>query len=245
MIASLAMYDRPETASATDRFWHLIRDNLRAAGLDAPDALERDTPFWDAWQSPDLIFSQTCGRPYRLELHGNVSLVGTPDYGLRGCAPGYYRSPFVVRARDPRTDISEFKSASFAYNEELSQSGWSAPQCHVKSLGFQFENNWQSGGHITSAQAVADGRTDIAALDAVTWDLIKRYEDFSLDLRVLAWTDPTPGLPFITGTTIPEGLVFNATAAAIAALDFQDRRTLRIQGLVQIPAAEYLKVPNP
>ena len=64
MIASLGMYDRAETSAANDRFWALIRDNLRDAGESAPDALTRGADaYWTAWQSPELSFSQTCGVP--------------------------------------------------------------------------------------------------------------------------------------------------------------------------------------
>lgn len=245
MIASLGMYDRPETRSATDRYWGLIRDGLRDAGLKAPETLERTAPFWEVWNSPDLVFSQTCGRPYRLELHDKVTLAGTPDYGLHDCPPGYYRSPFIVRTQDRRVDLAEFRTARFAYNEKLSQSGWAAPQTHVAGLGFQFTDIWQSGGHLQSAQVVAEGRADIASLDALSWEMIKRYDGFSMDLRVLEWTDPTPGLPYIMGLDMDGKLVFDAIRNAIDALDLDDRRTLRLEGLVDIPAPAYLAVNNP
>ena len=77
MIASLGMYDRAEAQPANDRFWALIRDGMRARGLAAPDSLTRGAgAYWDAWQSPDLILSQTCGFPYRAKLHDKVTLIG-------------------------------------------------------------------------------------------------------------------------------------------------------------------------
>ena len=245
MIASLAMYDRPETASATDRFWALIRNDLRKQGLEAPQNLERNHPFWEVWTDPDLLFSQTCGRPYRLKLHGNCQLVGTPDYGLPDADPGYYYSVFLVRSNDGRTDLDAFKTAKFAYNETLSQSGWAAPQCHVAPLGFQFENIWQSGSHLASARAVAEGTADIASVDAMTWELIKRYEPFSLALRVIEKTTQTPGLPYITGLKTDRKALQKSVLTAIDHLDLADRRTLRLRGLIDIPATAYLAVPNP
>lgn len=41
MIASLPMYDWDELHEPMDRFWALIRDGLRAAGIDAPAGLNR------------------------------------------------------------------------------------------------------------------------------------------------------------------------------------------------------------
>jgi len=245
MIASLAMYARAETASATGRFWRLIRDNLRNAGIDAPDELEEATPFMETWRAPDLVLSQTCGRPYRLKLHNKTNLIGTPDYGLRDCPPGYYRSAIVVQARDRRVYPDAYHDALFAYNDEMSQSGWAAPQCHAGGLGFRFTNCWQSGSHVESARAVAEARADIAAIDALSWQLIKRYEPFSLELRVLDWTIPTPGLPLICGPDLPRAPLFRAVAEAIEALEIEDRQRLSLRGLVPIPKEAYLAVPNP
>ena len=58
MIASLPMYDRPETRAANDNLWALVRKNY--AG-DLPESLTRTGDIWDHWHSPDLAVSQTCG----------------------------------------------------------------------------------------------------------------------------------------------------------------------------------------
>ncbi|MES2434396.1 MAG: PhnD/SsuA/transferrin family substrate-binding protein [Pseudomonadota bacterium] len=247
MIASLGMYDRPETAAANDRLWANIRDGLRAEGLQAPDALTRgDHAYWDAWQSPDLIFSQTCGFPFRAKLHDHVTLIGTPDYGLPGCPPGHYTSVFVARHDDPRATLAEFSNAPFAYNEDLSQSGWAAPQNHAAAHGLHFPPSLQTGGHRLSALAIADGRADLAAIDALTWELLSQYEPFAANLREIARTEPpTPVLPYITAKTNDAALYFRVTAAAIAALSPADRTTLHLKGLIAIPASTYLAVPTP
>ncbi len=245
MKASLGMYVRAETLAATDRFWGGIRDQMRARGLNAPDALDHVDPFWAVWQDPDFVFSQTCGRPYRLKLHDNVGLIATPNYGLADCAPGYYRSLFVVRSDDTRQNLRDFENAVFAYNEELSQSGWAAPLCHVAKMGFGFSNIWQSGGHEMSAKAVAEGRADIAALDGMSWHLIKEFADFAADLRVLAATDQTPGLPYVTNLKLDTDVMFDVVKTAIDGLDPADRDLLCLRGLVRIPASDYLAVANP
>ena len=201
MIASLGMYDRAETAAANDALWSLIRAGLRAAGHAAPEALTRgEAAYWPAWQDPDLTFSQTCGYPYRLRLHPHVTLVGTPDYGLPGCPPGHYNSVFIARADDPRTSLAQFRTARFAFNEALSQSGWAGPQTHVHLiLGFHFQPSLQTGGHRLSALAVVEDRADIAAVDALTWALMQTHDPFTAQLREIARTAPTPALPYIAG----------------------------------------------
>lgn len=247
MIASLGMYDRPETAPANDRLWAAIRDGLRAEGIAAPDALTRgEHAYWDAWQSPDLVFSQTCGFPFRAKLHDQVTLIGTPDYGLPGCPPGHYNSVFVARFDDPRSTLAAFSDARFAYNEDLSQSGWAAPQNHAAAHGLHFPPSLQTGGHRLSALAVADGRADLAAIDALTWQLLNQYEPFAANLREIASTEPpTPVLPYITAKGADAALYFRVTAAAIAGLSAEDRAVLHLKGLIAIPASAYLAVPTP
>lgn len=247
MIASLAMYDFGAAMAANDRLWTLIRRALQARGLAAPETLTRgDDAYWPAWEAPDLVLSQTCGYPFRAVLHGKVAYVGTPDYGVEGCPPGHYRSVFVVRADDPRRDLADFDGAAFAYNEALSQSGWAAPQTHATRLGIRLPAALMTGGHRRSALAVAEGRADIAALDAVTHALMLDNEaGLAARLRVIAVTDPTPGLPFIAARGADVGATFDAVAEAIAALTPADRATLHLRGVTRIPTAAYLAVPNP
>ncbi len=241
MIASLMMYQRPQLVGAHDRLWALIRRQL----VDAPERLSQDAAPFDLWNAPDLVLSQTCGMPYRLWLHGKVQLVGTPDYGVHGCPPGYYRSALVVRADDRREDLAEFRDAVFAYNESVSQSGYAAPYAHLQPFGFWFENRVQTHAHLQSAKAVAEGCADIASLDAVSWRLMRAHEPFAGALRVLDWTVPTPGLPLITGMGQDRAAIFDAVAAAIDDLHADDRALLGLRGLVAIPKADYLAVPNP
>ena len=182
MIASLAMYDRAEVQPSNDRLWALIREGMRAAGLPAPEALTRGPgAYWPAWESPDLILSQTCGYPYRARLHGRVRLVATPDYDVGGCAPGHYCSVFVARKDDPRAGLAAFDGtpiaynealsqsgwaprqtlaeldgAAMAFNEDLSQSGWAGPMAHALAQGVGLRPVLRTGGHVLSAKAVAE-----------------------------------------------------------------------------------------
>lgn len=245
MIASLGMYDFGAAQAANDRLWGLIRDGLRLRGIAAPEALTRgEHAYWDAWQSPDLVLSQTCGYPFRARLHDRVAYVGTPDYGVEGCAPGHYRSVLIARADDPRDRLQEFDGAPFAFNEDLSQSGWAAPQIQAARLGLTLRPVLRSGGHRLSAQAVAEGRADIAALDAVTWRLMQG-EAVAARLKVVGLTDPSPGLPLIAASGADIEATFAAVAEAIATLDTESRDVLGLKTLVRIPLADYLAVPNP
>lgn len=237
----LGMYDRPETAAANDRLWQGIRENLGFG----PCELTRDMDFFDIWRAPDLLFAQTCGMPFRLGLYRQVQLVGTPDYGLPDCPPGFYNSVIVARRDAGDTSLAQLCRGVFAYNEPVSQSGWAAPMVHLQALGLAAHETLRTGAHVASARAVADGQADFASLDALTWALIQRYDGFAETLQVVARTKPTPTLPFITGSAQSADFVRSATATAIAALSDQDRATLCLKGLIEIPISDYLAVPNP
>jgi ABC-type phosphate/phosphonate transport system substrate-binding protein len=246
MIASLGMYDFGPLKPANDRYWALIRGGLRTRSIDAPENLTRgEAAYWQAWQSPDLILSQTCGYPFRARLHDKVAYVGTPDYGVQGCPPGHYCSVFVARADDPRETLSAFDGARFAYNEGLSQSGWAAPQTHAAKLGLSLPPTLQTGSHHASGEAVVEGRADIASLDAVTFAFLQASEPMAARLKVVGLTDPTPALPYITALGSDPGPIFDAVAGAIAALPSDDRTILKLKALVRIPITNYLAVPNP
>jgi len=244
MLASLPMYDRAETAAANDRYWALIRDALRQRGCDAPDALTRADDPWPIWKSPDLVLAQTCGLPFRAHLHDHVQLVGTPDYGLPGCAPGYYNSVVITRADDDRPPET-LLCARIAINEGLSQSGWAALCDFAAGLGVTPARPLISGGHRASAQMVAGGEADIATIDAQTWAMLARHDGWIADLTVRARTRPTPALPYICAQARDTAAIAAAVSEAIAALAPDDRALLGVGALVQIPAARYLTEPLP
>lgn len=246
MIASLGMYDAPPLQAPNDALWGAVRDGLRRRGVSAPDALTRGAAaYWPAWQAPDLVLSQTCGFPYRARLYGKVTLIGTPDHGIEGCAPGHYCSVLVGREDDPRQDLAAFDGATLAYNEAMSQSGWAAPLAEAARAGIRFRVGPETGFHLGSARAVAEGRADIAALDAVTWAQICSAGLNPPGLREIGRTAPTPALPYIAAAGADAAATFAALEEGIGALpgDLADR--LHLRGLVQIPADAYLAVPTP
>lgn len=245
MTASLLMYARPELETAHTIFWREIRTALAARAIAAPDTLRQEWGEDDIWTRPDLVLSQTCGMPYRTRLHGTAQLVGTPDYGLEGCPAGYYRSVIVARADDARGDGAALAQGRLAYNSITSQSGFAAIWAHMLPFCAWFDACVPSGGHAASARMVLEGAADVAALDAQTWRLLQRFEGWTEGLRVVAQTTPTPGLPYVTAAGMDAGAVFAAVQDAIAALPVGTRTALDLQGIIRIPADDYLAVPNP
>lgn len=241
MIAGLPMYDRPGTTEANDAFWALIRDELGFG----PVALTRDIDTWDLWLSPDLVLAQTCNLPYRMRLHGKVHLLGSPDYRLPGCPPGYYNSVLVARADDPRS-LPELFGARVVINQQHSQSGHVALTEHGKTLGVVPTITGESGGHVLSSIMVAEDRADLAAIDALSWRLIERHDpDRAARLRTVDRTQPTPSTPYITSLSQDADTLRSALIRAIDRMDTELRETLSIHGLVPLPERAYLDLPIP
>lgn len=243
-LAVLPMYDWPEVRDGTDRLWQELSRRLREAGFDAPSGLLRDIHAQTAWTDPALLLGQTCGLPFVSRLKGRVSLVGAPAYRLEGCEPGEYCSALVVRADDPADGLGGLRGRRVAYNMEGSQSGHAAMLAAIAPLargGRFFAETLATGSHRASVRAVAEGKADIAAIDAVSWELAKRHEPSASRLRVLSRTRPTPGLPFITALRPADELrrISEAVAAGIDGLDGATKEALLLTGFVPFSEADY------
>ncbi|WP_147103769.1 phosphate/phosphite/phosphonate ABC transporter substrate-binding protein [Tateyamaria sp. syn59] len=240
MIASLGMYDMPHIRGAHDRLWA----DIRAALGYGPETLTRNDDLWRIWQSPDLLLAQTCGLPYRAKLHGNVALVGTPDYDLPDCPPGHYFSYLIRRREDTRSLKALCNQGIMAFNDGLSQSGWAAPIAHMSPDTPR--QTRPTGSHVASLEAVRNGRADYAAVDAVTYLLwADAHPDSAAWLDAFDRTEPTPALPYITAQTRDPAPLADALRMAIARLSPADRSALRLKGLVDIAAAAYLALSIP
>ncbi len=247
-LAALPMYDRPETAAAHDALWALIRDGLRARDVAAPDALDRSVRTLARGTDRAVVLGQVCNLPLRHGLCGRLSRVGSGDYALPDTPPGHYYSHFVVRAQDdlaPDTFHGR-PGARFARNEADSHSGWGAPQLWAARTGLPpFPAMPETGSHLASARAVAEGRADMAAIDAISWRAMRRFDvDLVAALRLAGETGRSPGQTFVTAAPDPRPHRA-ALHAAIAALPAPHRRTLGLVGLVVLTDDAYAGLDPP
>ncbi len=205
-VAALPMYGLPELQDAQHQVWIGMRKALRAYGLQAPDRLSSGRARMDLWTDPALVLGQTCGLPYALSLTEQVELIGTPDYRLEGCPPGYYQSVILVRLEHRATSLPDLVGARFAVNERSSQSGYAALVMALQPLAgradFRVSFSF-TGSHAQSLQSVMNGTTDAVCMDAITWRLARRYQGADRELRPIAATVPTPGLPLIAARGQP------------------------------------------
>jgi ABC-type phosphate/phosphonate transport system substrate-binding protein len=143
----------------------------------------------------------------------------------------------LTRPGDARSDAA----MRLAYNAPDSQSGWAA------SEGRAFASYVCTCAHFVSVQAVADGRADIAFVDAVTWRIL-RAVDPSLAARVTVTeqTRPTPGLPLIAAAGVDPLPLRAALMAALDVIPTQVRQDLGGPvGLSVLNPAAYLALPIP
>ena len=246
MQASFPMYARPELEGGYQRFWERVRHRLILAGLDAPEHLTMDGIGTDFWLRSDLVLSQTCSLPFRTKLHPNARLVGAFDHRLPGCPAGHYRSAIIARKRDPRREITAFEGATLAFNEPGSQSGYAALAAHLETgPPVTFASCVQTGAHRASAMAVAAGEADIAAVDAVSWAFMERFDPFARDLHAIGWTEPTPALPLICALGIDVSAIRAAVRGAVQDLDETQKDELMIYDFVETPLDAVLSVKTP
>ncbi len=213
--ATLPLYDWPELRDPTDAFWEALGPRLAAVGLPAPAALERGGSDADAWEDPDLLFSQTCGLPHVAGAARATRLIAAPVYEVQGCGAGRYSSAIVARA-DGARDLASLRGVRFAANGPDSLSGWAALVAAFGAEGIG-EVLW-TGAHRASIIAVAEGRAEAAAIDAVVWDLALRFEPAAASLRVVGWTDPAPAPPFVTSALRESGDRARIRAALVETL---------------------------
>jgi ABC-type phosphate/phosphonate transport system substrate-binding protein len=206
MIAALPMYDWPVMRPWNDRLWRLIRDAMRNDGFDAPDELERGLAYDQVPLRTDLLMGQTCGLPFNTVLNGQVKYLATPCYRTRGCAGGAYSSAIVVRRRNRETTLSELGQMRLAINGPDSWSGYVVLKRHAATQRVKLgAPHIISGGHLNSLIAVADGKADYAAVDAVALGLARRHmPELTASLAIAEWTERAPATPFITSLGTPE-----------------------------------------
>lgn len=201
------MYDWPETQQTTDAFWNVIRAALLRDGMNAPVSLSRPEDVSLPWSQPALVLGQTCGLPFVSGRCGEAVLVGRPTYGVEGTGRGTYSSAIVAR-RDQPAGLEHFLGKRVAINDWGSQSGCNALIDTFADLGIPegtriFSDCIVTGSHRASANLVASGEADIAAIDAVSWELHRLFEPaLHSDLRVIRWTREMPSVPFITASAL-------------------------------------------
>ena len=241
-VAFLPMYAVRGAQAHADALWNCLRDAIRNRGIDAPERLAHFAPRLEGWLHPDLILGQTCGLPFITKLCSAVELVGTPDYGVEGCPPGFYHSTLVASAADPRMQLSEFSGCTLAINGKDSQSGYGAimfASAPYAQGGRFFQRAIHAGSHEASMRLVARGLADIAAIDSVTWRMSRRFDPQTSGLKAIGTTEPAPGLPFIAAAGKPAAKLLDAVKTGITALPEASRQAFGLRDVLPFQKRDY------
>ena len=202
-IASLPWYDLREIAWATDAFWSRMSHHLRAGGWrDVPETLERGIDCFEQWKRRELCFSQACGYDVRIAYADQLQLVATPCYSAPGCAGATYSSFVVVRADSPYRALEDLRGTRCAINTPTSHSGTNILRSLIAPLhesGRFFASVRVSGAHTKSLRHIVAGDADVAAIDCVTYELLRRHRPSALaGTRILTHTEQVAAPPFVT-----------------------------------------------
>jgi ABC-type phosphate/phosphonate transport system substrate-binding protein len=247
-IASLLMYDLPEIRSATTKWWERLAHALRQEGIgDVPDALWRGDDYRMPWTQPDLLLSQTCGYPLTHELREKISLVATPCYSAEGCSGPNYCSVVIVHDDNRAAELSDLQGSSCAINNRNSQSGYNALRALVAPIssgGRFFSDVKVSGSHLNSIAMVHNREADVAAVDCVTYALLKRHRPSALTaIRTLCLTPHAPALPYVSranaGSDLLQKIRRGLQAACSDAALSNCRETLMIREFQFLEASAY------
>lgn len=235
-IASLAMYPFVPLRAATDELWSAVRGHLGSG----PPSLEWVVVAPEVWRHPQLLLAQACGWPLVTGLADHVAVVGTFDYDVPGCEHGTYRSVIVGRSAASVDELRARPDVVAAINATDSLSGWVSLQV---VWGGRPPNVLETGAHLQSIRALADGRADLASIDAVTWAHVSHLDpSLVAGLHVLGDGPRVPCLPIVAGwrhanevdalrAAFAAAVTDPATADACAAL--------RIRGFVPLDFADY------
>lgn len=247
LVASLPMYDLPELRPAAEAIWLSMARTLRASGFEGTPARLTWAPPRQLWRDRELLFSQTCGYPLVHGYSGRLRPIATPCYHAAGCSGPHYRSAIVVRRSSDYQTLTDCRGRTCAVNSWDSLSGWQALAALVAPLadgGGFFGSARLTGSHLASAEAVASGAADLAAIDAICWAQLSRHRPTVAGaLRVLDWTGPAPGLPFVTSADAEDHVVRRLRSAVFAMLADDSvrpqRDTLLLAGAEVLELGDY------
>lgn len=246
MICALPMYPFPADSLRT--FWAALRASLQQAGIDGlPQELAQPDDLPEHWQRHDLLLSQACGYPVSTLLRGKMQVVGAFHFDVPGCQLSTYSSVLLVRKDERRTSLPEYHDTVAVCNERHSQSGFHALRTAVAPLardGRFFSQVRFSGAHRRSAQMVAAGAADIAALDCVSAFLLRQQESAVFDrLAAIGFTEPMPGLPLITALGTSAKILTRLRQALSVCCQAPELRTsletMRITGFSILDESDY------
>ncbi|MGA8709580.1 MAG: PhnD/SsuA/transferrin family substrate-binding protein [Steroidobacteraceae bacterium] len=159
-------------------------------------------PIAELWAHPRKAAVFMCGLPFTRTLPSPYLLAApVPSPAEFGGQPLYW-SEFVVHADSPHRALRDTFGGRIALTSAESQSGFAAPLRYLRTAGGERPLFREVIAPQITPQgalaAVAEGRADVAAIDAYSLTLLRRYApELVANARVVAKTEPRPIPPLV------------------------------------------------
>lgn len=206
-IASARMYAVAPAAAST---WHALllqlarraRVPLETVELPAP------APIAQLWSHPRKGAVFMCGLPLARSRRPPCILAAPVPAAAEFAGRAHYWSDFVVRAGSAHRSLEETLGGRIAFTSPESQSGFAAPLAHLRRLAAAPPLFREVLAPQVTPQgalsAVAEGRADVAAIDAYSLLLLRRYApELVAQVRVVDRTQPRPIPPLVASEPLP------------------------------------------
>lgn len=146
-----------------------------------------------------------CGLPYVLaqeQPNPPMRLMAAPvpaDPRYQGKPVCY--SDIIVRVDSPYQRIEDLRGRTWAYNDELSNSGFNLPRAFLIRKGLHkgfLGKVIRTGSHEESIRAVATGQADVSAVDSLVLDYERaRGSEYARRVRVIHSLGPSGIVPVV------------------------------------------------
>lgn len=205
LYASLPMYDLKPIQKSYDLLWtHFIKQFPSGMGINLSERLKRSPVPSQLWSNPDMFLSQACGYNLTVTHPNDLKYICTPCYIAPGCKNYYYSSVFIIHKQSPIQEFSDLKNGRAVVNTSDSHSGMNvlrAKAAPFSENGAFFSSIHITGSHYQSMIEIAKKEAEVAAIDCVTFELIKRWQpELIQQLQVLQFSELYPALPFVAGS---------------------------------------------
>ena len=155
-----------------------------------------------------LYLGQICGIDFATSRSDEYRYLATFSLAGQAVPSGYYRSVLVTPAKGGLASLDTFSAERHlvAINEAGSFSG--AVTFSRRMLGRgkdRFPHHHITGSHAASLGCIARADAMLASIDCLSFQMVLRQSpELKHHIKVLGYTDPFPGLPFVTSAQMPD-----------------------------------------
>tara|TARA_B110000914_G_C15433940_1_gene432815 strand:+ start:392 stop:1159 length:768 start_codon:yes stop_codon:yes gene_type:complete len=245
---SLGMYSLNTGLEAAWRGLFLEARKLRP-DLDIPTRVINSVDMVDVINSSTRL-SHICGLPLVSQFQGRLMPLCAPHFDVEGIDGPEYFSYFMVRKNSHIQSIEQSRDCVVAINSIDSNSGMGVFRHELKKnygidqLEFFFQDIIYSGAHTESVQYLLEGKADIAAIDAVTYNYLQDINpELALELRIVGHSVKMTSPPLVThiGNPICDPASFTQILNdAFEELSKEQRELLNVKSFLQVSNKDYM-----